>query len=157
MATICCCTKQKNMQKVRGIYQGFFALSFMFFIAATFICISLLGLCTEDWLPRNLVIASIAEVIIFIWGIVFLKKGASEVLEESHSVKLVKDLYVRISYLMGFGISYAIIILTFHHPNPIDNSLNPILIYSLNIIVPALFFLVWALIVISRINKIMRF
>ena len=148
------------MQKVRGIYQGIFFLSFMFLLAASFICICLLRYCTDDWLPRNLATGCVAEVIIFVWGVMFLKKGASEVLRESHSVKLVKELYVRVASLMLFGIAFALIILFFHYlSGSMDDyySLDPILVYSLNIIVPALFFLTWTLLGISRINKIMRY
>ena len=147
------------MHKVRGIYQGILALSFMFFMAASFICISLLGYCNEDWLPRNLAIGCVAEVIFFVWGVMFLKKGVSEIWREMHSIKLVKELFVRIAFLMGFGIVFSLILLFFAHGCcPVDvGNLNPILIYSMNIIVPALFFLGWALIVISRINKIMRY
>ena len=147
------------MQKVSGIYQGFFALSLMFILVASFICISLLGFCTEDWLPKNLAIGCAVEVVLFIWGVVFLKKGISEVWKKSHSVKLIKELYVKIAFLMGFGITFALIILCFHaNPCSMDACYsNPILIYALNIIVPALFFLLWTLLGIARINKIMRY
>ena len=146
------------MERVRGIYQGFFVLSLMFVLVASFICISLLGFCTEDWLPKNLVIGYAAELILFVWGIVFLRNGASEIWEKHHSIKLIKELYVRVSYLMCFGIAFALIILCFHVvPLEDGRCSNPILVYSLNIMVPAIFFLVWTLIVISRINKIMRY
>ena len=146
------------MGKVRGIYEGFIALSFMFFVAASFIAISLLGLCTADWLPRNLIIGGIAEVVLFIWGIKFLKEGTIEIYNETNSPRLVKELYIRVLYLMLFSILFSLILIIF--PYGILSSdgerSNGILFYTLNIAVPALFFLIWMSIGIRKINKQME-
>jgi len=146
------------MNKVRGIYQGVFFLSFVFFIAASFICISLLGYCTEDWLLRNLLIGGVAELVSFFWGINSIKKGGYELLRETHSLKVEKELYMMILFLMGFGMIFSLIILVFPYGafSSREDHLDPILIYVLNIFVPAAIIFVWMGIKISRINKKMR-
>ena len=141
------------MNKTRGVYQGFFALSFMFLMAASFVCISMLGYCTEDWLPRNLAIGYSIEAILFFCGINIIRKGSVEILNESHSFGPLKDLYLRVLFLMLFGIMYIIILLIF----PYGNHSNAILIYCLNIFIPALFFCVWMCIGIYKINRRMRY
>lgn len=147
--------KQKTMEKVRGIYQGIFALSLMFVAAATFICISLLGYCTEDWLPRNVAIGCVAEAILFICSINTIKKGSFEILKEYHSVRLLKELYIRIFFLMGFGIALSFIMLFFPYRlfSPDGEHSTPILIYALNIMVPALIIFIWMGVEIRKINN----
>ena len=146
------------MNKVRGIYQGVFFLSFVFFVAASFICISLLGHCTEDWLPRILFIGGVAELVSFFWGINSIKRGGYELLRETHSLKVEKELYMMILFLMGFGMMFSLIILVFPYGgfSSHEHHLDPILIYALNIFVPAAIIFVWMGIKISRINKKMR-
>jgi hypothetical protein len=158
VTTIGSCKKQKIMNKVRGIYQGVFFLSFVFFIAASFICISLLGYCTEDWLLRNLLIGGVAELVSFFWGINSIKKGGYELLRETHSLKVEKELYMRILFLMGFGMMFSLIILVFPYGgfSSQEGHLDPILIYALNIFVPAAMIFVWMGIKVSRINRKMR-
>ena len=146
------------MERVRGIYQGIFALSLMFIVAASFICISLLGYCTEDWLPRNVAIGCVAEVILFICGINTIRNGSFEILKEYHSVRLLKELYVRILFLMGFGIALSFILLFFPYSlfSPDGERSTPILIYALNIMIPAWIFFIWMGIEIGKINKQME-
>jgi hypothetical protein len=143
------------MEKVIGIYQGIFTLSLMFVAAASFICISLLGYCTEDWLPRNVAIGCVAEVILFICSVNTIKKGSLEILKEYHSVRLLKELYVRIFFLMGFGITLSFILLFFPCGliSPEGEYYTSILIYALNIMVPALIIFIWMGVEIRKINN----
>ena len=155
VATTGSCKKQKIMNKVRGIYQGILCLSFMFFAAASFICISLLGYCTEDWLQRNLFMGCLAEIVLFFWGINFIKRGAYEILRETHNLKVEKELYMRILFLMAFGMMFSLVILAFPYgafPSKKDY-LDPILVYALNILVPSIIIFIWMGIRISRINR----
>ena len=151
------------MNSVRGIYSGFLALSFMFFVAASFVCICNLGYCTEDWLVKNLVIGYVAEAILFAWGISFIRKGSLEVLKETRSLKAVKELYNRVLFLSAFGMIFSLILLIFPYGmlnqkyTQTDSQTDPILIYALNIFVAGLVFFVWMGIEISKINKRMRF
>ena len=146
------------MERVKGIYQGVFALSLMFIVAASFICISLLGYCTEDWLPRNVAVGCVAEAILFICGINTIRNGSFEILKEYHSVRLLKELYVRILFLMGFGIVLSFILLLFPYGlfSPDGEHSTPILIYALNIMIPAWIFFIWMSIEIRKINNQMR-
>ena len=159
MATTSSCTKQKTMNSIRGIYQGFLALSFMFFVAATFICVCSLGYCTQDWLVRNLAIGYTAEAILFMRGISFIRKGSAEILKETRSLKAVKELYNRVLFLAAIGMVYSLIFLLFPFGvfNQKESQPDPILIYALNIFVAGLVFFVWMGICISKINKRMRF
>ena len=145
--------------KANGIYGGVLALSFMFFVAASFMCISLLGYCTDDWLARNVTISLVAEVVLFFWAVDIIRKGSSEIITETRSLYPLKDLYVRISYLMGFGIVFSLVMYLFlsGEPETKGTGLNAIEIYVINLIVPALFFLTWMLIAIRKINKRMRY
>jgi len=150
--------KTKIMNKVRENFSGFFLLSFMYLVAASFIYACLQGICDEDWLSKNLAIGYTAEAIIFVWSVRFLKNGASEIRKKSHGFKLVKKFFGRVAYLMGLGIAFASIILCLYYDSDTMNGRCPdsILAYSLNIILPALVFLVWTVRGIVRINRIMR-
>ena len=154
VATTGSCAKQKNMSRVLGIYSGVLCLSFMFLVAATLICISLLGYCTEEWLPRNLTIGCVSELILFIWGIFYIKRGAYEILRITHNIALKKELYERISFLMGFGMVFALIIVCFPYRILSDDGNSyVVLIYAGNIFVPALIYFVWMCIGIRKMNK----
>ena len=145
--------------KARGVYQGFLALSFVFLLVASFMCISLLGYCTSEWLVRNVVIALIAEIILLVCAVNCIRKGSSEIVTETHSLYQLKDLYVRISFLMGFGIVYSLMMYFLSSRMSVVEGvgLDAMEIYSINLIVPALFFLIWMLIGIYKINKRMRY
>ena len=147
------------MNSIRGIYQGFLALSFMFFVAATFICVCNLGYFTQDLLVRNVAIGYIAEAILFVWGIGFIRKGSDRILKETRNLKAVKDLYIRILFLAAFGMMFSLIILLFPYgmSNWEDPQTDSILIYALNIFLAGLVYFVWMGIEISKINKCMRF
>ena len=145
--------------KARGVYQGFLALSFIFLLVASFMCINLLGYCTSDWLMRNVVISLIAETILFLCAVNCIRKGSSEIVIETHSLHQLKDLYVKISFLMGFGIVYSLMMYILSCRTSVVEriGLDAMEIYAINLIAPALFFLIWMLIGIHKINKRMRF
>ena len=144
------------MDKVRGIYQGFLALSFMFFIAASFMCICFLGYCDKEWLNVNILISCAVEIVLVIWGILFLRAGSREIIEETHSIKLVKELFNGILYPMGFTIVFACMLYLFSSRITGEFKADAILIYSLNLISVASIFFVWSMIVIRKINRVMR-
>lgn len=124
----------------------------MFFVVATILCLCLNGICTEDWLVKNVILCSMAEVTLFVWMIVHIRKGTSEILKQTRSLQAVKSLYQRILIPTGFCIAFGGIQLFVS-----EFTFLPTMIYGFNILGMGFFFFVWMCIGIIRINKLMRF
>lgn len=146
------------MDKCNGIDGGFLILSLLFSAAAIVICICLQGYCTEDWLPKNLIICGGTEVFLFIYGIAYVRRTSKNFLSKAYGLVELKEFYQGILYLMGFGICYALILFAF--PCLLyterSNDPDPVMLYALNIMVPSLVFFIWMGIEISKINKLLK-
>ena len=126
------------MCRAIGIYKGVLALSFLFFLTATFICFSLFGMFGEGSLPMLVAIGCAVEVILFLC--------------------VVKELYSRVLYLMGFGIMFSLIIAVIHcgiSCTTAEHS-DAMLIYVLNLFVPSAFIFVWMYIESRRIKNLLK-
>lgn len=146
------------MCRAIGIYKGVLALSFLFLLAATFICFSLFGMFGEGSLPMLVAIGCAVEVILFLCVVNSIKKGSAEILEKVNNYELVKELYSRVLYLMGFGIMFSLIIAVIHcgiSCTTAEHS-DAMLIYVLNLFVPSAFIFVWIYIEIRRIKNLLK-
>ena len=163
MATICSCTKQNAMKKIGSIFDGVIAIWFFLIMASTYFSISLSGMCSPEWIPTNVVLGSLAEIIFFVWLVLHIQKGASNLLRETKSFLVVKSLYKRVLFLSVIVVLYGFVTLkfsslSFGHLNAIsDIESKAALFYFVNVAGIATLVFVWMCIEIGRINKKMRF
>lgn len=136
MATIGCCVKIKSM-KVDGVYQGFVFLGVLFIVSATFFYVCLLGYCVPKWLAFNLLLSLFAEVFIFVWMFVFVKKGIDD-LKAMENWKVVAELCDDLRVCTLCAVGYSLIQLFF--PG-VDFHIS--MMYGANILLVALFFYVY--------------
>ena len=142
------------MDKAKVVYDGVSLLGFFFFVVATFLCMCLSGICTEDWLTRNIIFSIIAEVILFIWIILRICKGRSEIIAETNNFNMVKDMYKSILILSGFGILFACMWFIIEAALfEFKDASDPLIIYAFNVLGFSSFFFIWMSISIYRINR----
>lgn len=158
VTTTSSCVITKTMGKIEGTFQGVLALSFIFLLVASFVCLALIKYNTDDWTQEYVIIACAAELILFVWEFIFIGRGSRRIHNETHDYEGVKDFYHRILLLMGFGMAFSLIMILFHYRifSPKEIQFDPILIYGLNIFIPALLIFVWMCIKIYTIKKTMR-
>jgi len=142
----------------KGVYKGFLALSIVYFFVATFMCASLLEYCAPNWQMTNLVVSLIIEAIIIFRATIFIIRESSRLVNRTHSLNQLKDLYGRILLLMGFSLGFSLIIFIFRVGGPEvgGTGLDAITIYAIDLAAPALFFFIQMWIKLREIEKIMK-
>ena len=142
----------------KGVYQGFLTLSIIYFFVATFMCTSLLEYCAPNWQTTNVVVSLIVESIIIFYGAIYIIRESSKLVNITHSLNQLKDLYGRILLLMGFSLAFSLIIFVFVGGGPEVGctGLDAITLYAIDIAIPALFFFIQMWIRLREIEKIMK-
>ena len=144
--------------KARGVYQGFLTLSIIYFFVATFMCTSLLEYCAPNWQTTNVVVSLIVESIIIFYGAIYIIRESSKLVNKTHSLNQLKDLYSRILLLMGFALAFSIIIIVFAGGGPEvgGTGLDAFTLYAIDLAAPALFFFIRMWKGLRDIDKIMK-
>lgn len=151
------------MKKVNAIFEGVIFLWVWLIVAMTFLSMCLSGMCSPDWLFRNVVISSIAEIIFFVWIVVNIQKGTLDVLRETKNFLLVKALCKKVLYLSVVVALYGLVMFCFsskmfnYFSDISDNEENAALIYLVNMLGVAFIIFSWMCVKIHKINRIMRF
>jgi len=142
----------------KGVYKGFLALSIVYFFVATFMCASLLEYCAPNWQMTNLIVSLIIEAIIIFRATIFIIRESSRLVNRTHSLNKLKDLYSRILLLMGFALAFSIIIIVFAGGGPEvgGTGLDAFTLYAIDLAAPALFFFIRMWKGLSDIDKIMK-
>lgn len=138
----------------RGIFDGWLALAFFFFLIATILALLLYLFSDKEGIVKNAIKGSfIFEISILVWMVIHIRKGVVKILEETKNLYVVRDLYNKILYvsLIGAALGMVALLLSLHISVGVD------IIYSLNIISFSLIFVIWMCISIYRINRRLRF
>ena len=151
------------MKKVEAIFEGTLFLWFWLIVAMTILSMCLSGMCSPDWVIRDVVISSIAEIILFVLIVVNIQKGTSEVLRETKNFLIVKALCKKVLYLSVIVTSYALVTFCFsskmfnYYKDISDKESSAALIYLVNMLVVSFIIFFWMCAKIHGINRKMRF
>lgn len=140
------------MEKIEAVYEGFIFLGISFVAVATFLYVCLLGYCNQTWTSFNEIFCLFAEIMVFIWMIIHVNRGANEVYKESDSLRAVAHLFRKIRVLTVYAMGYSVIQLFLP-----EMDIHLALIYGANIFFVASFFFVWMSMRINDIEKHRRF
>lgn len=150
------------MKKINAIFEGVIFLWIWLIVSMTILSMCLSGMCSPDWLFRDVVITSIAEIILFVWIVVNIQKGSLEVLRETKNFLMVKALCKKVLHLSVVVALYGLVTFClssklFNYYDISENEENAALIYLVNMLGVSSIIFFWMCVKIHKINRKMRF
>nr|MBR6100196.1 hypothetical protein [bacterium] len=140
------------MKRKRTIYEGIIVLGLMILVTAHFMGLCVNGLCSDEWLIKNLMLGTAFEAFLFFYLHKFLKGGALVLYHETNNPELLIKYYKKIrGYSIIVGI-YSVIL--WIQPRAIDEAfINGTILTSSILVFFALSVFVTTSLSINRINN----
>ena len=97
--------------KSKTIYEGSIVLGIIMLVAAHFMGLCINGLCSEDWLIKNLIFGMAVECFSFYYLTKFIKAGGVMLYQRTRNLNALIEYYMRIRGVSFSLLIYAIAIL----------------------------------------------
>ena len=96
------------MKREKTIYEGPMVLGIIILVTAHFMGLCLNGLCSDDWLIRNLILGTAVEFFMFIYLHKQINEGAKTLYRETRNLGLIVNYYQKIRGYAFIGFFYVI-------------------------------------------------
>ena len=97
--------------KSKTIYEGSIVLGIIMLVTAHFMGLCINGLCSEDWLIKNLIFGMVVECFSFYYLTKFIKAGGVTLYQRTRNPNALIEYYMRIRGVSFSLLIYAIVIL----------------------------------------------
>lgn len=116
------------MKREKTIYEGPMVLGIIILVTAHFMGLCLNGLCSDDWLIRNLILGTAVEFFMFIYLHKQINEGAKTLYRETRNLGLIVNYYQKIRGYAFIGFFYVITFCMFPNTRKDNTIMGTILV-----------------------------